>query len=97
MSKIGPPCAGGLDHTPEPAEVDRHHEHPVYLCAAVGIPSDKQTIVLCSGHHDLAHHTLHHLINEGHMGGHRLSAGLKASIDRTWIWWQNALLSKGAS
>jgi hypothetical protein len=93
MGTIGPKCEGGLTHCPEPAEVDRHHIHPVYLCAAAGIPADKQTIVLCSGHHDLAHHVLHHLINDGTHGGHRLSAGLHASIERTWLWWQNALLS----
>jgi hypothetical protein len=85
-------CEGVRSHTPEPAEVDRHHTYPTYLCSALGIPKRRETVLLCSGCHDLVHHILHHLISEGSLGGHHPSAPLSVHIFAAWRWWQEQLI-----
>ncbi len=94
MSKVET-CFGVKSHTPEPAEVDRHHIFPKYLSHLLGVPERRETAALCSGCHDLVHHVLRHFINEGTMGRHRLSSTLRTIVDRAWEWWQSSLLSIG--
>lgn len=84
-------CQGALDHRPNYAETDRHHVRPKYLSSLLGVPIDPRTVPLCSGCHDLAHHALHHLINEGVIGGHVLPYGLRVVVYDAWAWWQAAL------
>ncbi len=86
-------CVGALDHSPRYAEVDRHHVRPKYLAALLGVPVRPETVDLCAGCHDTAHHVLHHLINTGTVAGHHLSAGLRAVIEMAWRWWQATLLA----
>lgn len=81
-------CKGSRYHIPRYAEVDGHHVHPQYLCDLLGIPREKRKANLCSGCHDLAHHVIRHLVNNGNMGGHRLPAGLRAVVMDFWEWWQ---------
>lgn len=81
-------CQGATDHRPVYAETDRHHVRPKYLAALLGLPIETRTVPLCSGCHDLVHHVLHHLINEGTMGGHRLSPRMHALVMDPWEWWQ---------
>lgn len=81
-------CVGALEHRPAYAETDRHHVYPKYLCGLLGVPIIGLTVPLCSGCHDLVHHTLHHLINTGARGGHRLPAGAAELVERAWRWWQ---------
>ncbi len=91
MSKDPRPCASGIrDHTPEPAERERHHIYPRYLAALLGVPERPQTAVLCAGCHDQLHHVIHHRINSGTVGGHRLPAGLRMLADDAWTWWTEA-------
>ncbi len=89
MSRTSRVCACGMaDHTPQYAEVDSHHVFPKYMAGLLGIPERKETVALSSGCHDQAHHVIHHLINEGTVGGHRLAPGLRALVDQAWEWWQ---------
>lgn len=81
-------CQGARTHSPRYAEVDKHHVHPTYLCALLGVPKETKTVVLCSGCHDLAHHVIRHLINTGSWSNHRLSPQLRAIVDDAWQWWQ---------
>jgi hypothetical protein len=94
MSTDRRPCEGALFHSPIPAERDAHHVRPTYLCALLGVPKEMRTVLLCSGCHDLAHHTLRHLINNGSWGGHRLPAQLHAIVDDAWVWWQATVAAK---
>lgn len=89
MTRTTRRCASGIvDHTPQYAEVDRHHVYPLYLSDLLGVPDRIERVDLCSGCHDLAHHVLHHLISGGEWGGHRLSSGLKAVVSEAWAWYQ---------
>ncbi len=89
MTRTTRVCASGMaDHTPMYAEVDAHHIFPLYLSRLIGVPERAERADLCSGCHDLIHHAIHHLINEGTMGRHRLAPGLQVLADRAWRWWQ---------
>lgn len=92
MSRTTVVCQGALDHRPLYAETDRHHVRPKYLSALLGLAIEPRVVPLCSGCHDLAHHVLHHLINTGTRGGHRLPKGLAILVDDAWNWWQQSLL-----
>ncbi len=81
-------CYGVTSHTPEPAEIDRHHLYPRYMSGLLGIPERTERVNLCSGCHDLVHHVLHHRVNEGTLGGHHLSAASRHIVDAAWEWWQ---------
>lgn len=98
MSKDPRPCASGIrNHTPEPAERDRHHLFPKYLAALLGVSERTETVLLCSGCHDLLHHVLHHRINSGIVDGHRLTPALRGMVDDAWRWWVNTSLKEGTS
>ncbi len=88
-------CYGVRSHTPEPAEVDQHHIRPKYMAHLLGVPERTEIVALCSGCHDLVHHVLRHRVNEGTVGGHRLSAMLRDAVDTAWSWWQETLLDTG--
>ncbi len=90
-------CRAVAFHTPEPAETDRHHLYPLYMSRLLGVPERKETVNICSGCHDLVHHVLHHLINGGTVGGHRLSVPLRQMVDAAWGWWQETLLDTPVS
>lgn len=88
MTRTAHACASGMaDHTPQFAEVDRHHIHPLYLSGLLDVPDRPERAYLCSGCHDLVHHVIHHLVNEGSWGGHRLAPGLRALAQSAWAWW----------
>jgi len=87
-------CVGATYHSPRYAETDRHHVYPKYLSALLGVPTRSETMRLCSGCHDLVHHALHHLINTGTRGGHRLPAGARAQVLAAWGWWQALVLAE---
>ncbi len=91
MSITAYPCVGAIDHSPRYFETDRHHTFPRYLCALLGIASRPETVRLCAQCHDSAHHVIHHLINSGTWGGHRLPAGTRAQVMAAWSWWQAAV------
>lgn len=94
MSRTTVDCACGMaDHTPQYAEIDRHHLYPHYLTALLGIPDRRDTVPLASGCHDLLHHVLHHLISGGTVGGHRLSVGLRRYVEAAWQWWQREVVT----
>ena len=88
MTRTAAICSGAREHTPQYAEIDNHHLYPRYLCGLLGVPERRETVQLCSGCHDLLHHVLHHCINAGTLGGHRLSAGLKRHVEAAWQWWR---------
>ncbi|HEY8836729.1 MAG TPA: hypothetical protein VIO16_03425 [Dehalococcoidia bacterium] len=90
MSNDGHLCRGAMRHTPTPAEHDMHHLYPKFMCALLGIPERRETVLLCSGCHDLIHHVYRHLVNEGHVGGHHLSGDLRGLVESFWTWWQAA-------
>lgn len=81
-------CRGARDHRPLYAETDKHHVHPKYLAALLGVPADAIVVPLCSGCHDLVHHVLRHLINTGTYGDHHIPAGAAAIVNEAWTWWQ---------
>lgn len=81
-------CQGALKHSPRYAEVDRHHLYPKYLSALLNVPERRDTVDLCAGCHDTAHHVLHHLINTGTVCGHHLPYGIRAVVYPAWRWWQ---------
>lgn len=83
-------CVGALVHSPMYAEVDRHHVYPTFLCSLLGMPKRTETVDLCAGCHDIVHHILRHRINTGELGGHRTSAGVRATVDAAWDWWVEA-------
>ncbi len=87
-------CRGVKSHTPEPAETDKHHIFPKFMAGILGIPIRRETVTICSGCHDLVHHVLAHLVNEGTVGGHRLSAPLRLMVDSAWAWWQEESLKQ---
>ncbi len=88
MTRTAWMCQGALYHSPIYYETDRHHVYPTYLAKLLGIPAPRETVHLCSLCHDNLHHVIHSLINEGTLGGHRLSRGMAAQVNAFWSWWQ---------
>jgi hypothetical protein len=87
-------CVGGVEHRPTPYETDRHHAHPKYMAALLGIPIEPRTVPLCPTCHMNVHHVIVHLVNTGSYNGHRLPVGLRILVDDAWTWWVHNLVTK---
>lgn len=88
MTRTDRVCQGASYHSPIYYETDNHHIFPRFLCGLLGIPARKETAILCATCHDNLHAVIRHLVNEGTVGGHRLSRGMAAQVNAFWSWWQ---------
>lgn len=93
MSRDIEPCAGAYYHSPQPLWTERHHVHPKYLSALLGLPVDPILIPLCETEHGNVHHALTHLINTG-TNPHRFAEATQDCVDDAWSWWQEKLLAQ---
>jgi hypothetical protein len=88
-----PELCTGAKHTTRPLTTQRHHIHPKYLSALLGVPVRTELTPLCGMCHDAVHHLLDHLISEGATPGHRRGAGYWRWVDEAWAWWQAGVLA----
>lgn len=91
MTRTSYACEGAHSHRPAYLEVDRHHIYPMFLADLLGVPERKERVFLCSGCHDIVHHLIKHLINEGDIGDHHTSPRLHELARTAHGWWLHNL------
>lgn len=84
-------CIGAAEHRPMVLWTERHHVYPMYLCRLAGVPIRQRVEPLCGTCHENVHHAIHHLLADGTVGGHHLSAGSRALVYDWWAWWQDVI------
>ena len=109
MSRTDAVCVAARSHRPRYAETDGHHVLPTFLGHLLypGFATDarlfrahpelRETVELCSGCHDLIHHLIEHLVDEGTLGGHHPPAGIRELLERFRAWWQPTVVAEASA